>query len=59
LVDLDILEELKIDNLSKTFDNLVKSRNDSSYIKQFTKEDLIFDLITSLHFIILKFKIND
>lgn len=59
LEGLDILKEITPDNLSKSFDILVKNRNDNEHIKQFTKEDLIFDLITSLHFITFKFKINE
>lgn len=55
---LDILEELKMENLSKSFDNLLENRQKQKD-KQFTKEDFIFDLITSLHFITFKFKITD
>lgn len=56
--ELNILEELENDNLSKSFDNLLENRQKQKD-KQFTKEDFIFDLITSLHFITFDFKITD
>lgn len=56
--ELDILEELDNDNLSKSFDNLLENRQKQKD-KQFTKEDFIFDLVTSLHFITFDFKITD
>lgn len=55
--DLDILKELKLDNLSESFDKLLENRKGKD--KKFLKEDFIFDVITSLHFITFDFKIQN
>lgn len=52
--ELDILKELELDNLSKSFDELLERWKE----KKFIKEDFIFDLITSLHFVTFDFKIK-
>jgi hypothetical protein len=54
---LDILKELKLDNLSESFDKLLENRKGKD--KKFLKEDFIFDVITSLHFITFDFKIQN